>query len=337
MYLNNNTQYKEEKQYVVHFIVGLFIFSCLIFFYKRTDLFPWIGDCSSRGFDAESFMAYCHSRRYGDYEHRAYLEQLEPDLIKNVKNADVLFLGNSRAQYAFSTHAVADYFAETELIHYNFGFGMGSQNYVPEQLAIKYSISPSVLIINADPFFTDYVSQTNKNMLKNSRSTIWQYQVKGWLQTKQRELCADRDRAKDWPYSMLCQGNQETLFRNRIDGHWNVNYYRKQKAIPVAIDTLADSKISLQKATDIAERFFKVFNIAKECVVLTVTPQASTPMNFANLLAEKLQVAGIFPYSDQLRTIDYSHLDSQSAEWWSSQVLNAATPLINRCTIKPKN
>src|SRR5690349_12039247 len=50
-----------------------------------------------------AFLAFCESPRYGDYEHGAYYFDLEPEAIEALKKAEVLFLGNSRAQFAFST------------------------------------------------------------------------------------------------------------------------------------------------------------------------------------------------------------------------------------------
>jgi hypothetical protein len=311
------------------FLISFLVLSACIFIWKRADIFPWIGSCQADGYSNESFMAYCHSSRYGDYEHRAFWQALEPELINNLRKADVLFLGNSRTQYAFSTKAVSQYFEASPLKHYVFGFGMGSQNLVPEKMAQKYTLSPSVLVINADPFFTDHLNNTSKSMLNESSISQWEYYAKGWLQKKQRDIC--QHSSEGLVHSALCTRKEETLYRQRKNGHWIVKYFRKNQHIPVSINNNQNLHVSVEKASKIAKRLAKQFKIKPECMILTITPRLSTPLAFAKELALALDVPGIFPYSDDLITIDKSHLDPQSAMRWSAEFLERASPIFKKC------
>ncbi len=327
----NNHSTDNGKIFLKYFLLSFILFSLTVFTWKRADIFPWIGSCVSEGYRHNSFLSYCHSNRYGDYEHRAFWHQLEPGLIENVKNAKVLFLGNSRAQYAFSTDAVSRYFKDHKLSHYVFGFGMGSQNYVPEKMAEKFNLQPQVLIVNTDPFFTDYISQTNLNMLDESQRSHWEYNVKGWLQKKQRAIC--NNHSTSLIHKLLCSGKEETLFRNRSNGHWNVKYFRKNKKIPVAKDNIFTSAEDIDKAVIIATHFIESFKIDSECLILTVTPRTSTPLAFAKALSSRLEVPGIFPFPNGLLTVDDSHLDPDSAERWSEEFLQQASTVIEKCTM----
>ena len=325
----NRSDEADNKGFVRWFALCFLIFSLAIFYWKRSDIFPWIGSCNAHGYDENHFLSYCHSTRYGDYEHRAFWYELIPDLIEPVRRADVLFLGNSRTQYAFSTPAIENYFDQNEITHYVFGFGMGSQNFVPEKMAEKYGLQPSAVIINADPFFTDHISKTNMNMMEESNLRDWEYAAKGWLQKTQRDIC--KNKPESTAYKFFCTGIEETLYRNQENGHWRVKYFRKNKRIPVAIDNLQDLEVSLDQAVRIAERFRKNLNISQGCMILTVTPRTATPLAFARQLAERLKTPGIFPMPKNLLTVDDSHLDPDSAIRWSAELIRQASPILKNC------
>lgn len=319
------------RRFSLAFVLLAVLFSLSIFVWKRSDVFPWIGSCNPAGYSEGSFMAYCHSSRFGDFEHRAFWKELEP-VMPYVREADVLFLGNSRTQYAFSTNPVLDWFASSPLTHYVFGFGMGSQNIVPERLAEKYKLRPRSLIINADPFFTDFESVTNKNAFEESAVREWEYRAKMWLQNRQQAICANE--GEGILAKLFCGGDMETLFRKYENGHWDVRYFRKNQHIPVKIDNNQSNRVSVAKAADIAERFFDSFGVDKECVILTVTPRAQTALAFGESLAAELGVAGIFPLPENLMTVDASHLDPPSADRWSALLMQEAAPILEACGLK---
>ena len=301
--------------------------------FKRTDWFPWIGECNWRGYDREYFMAYCHTRRYGDYEHWAYWNGAEPEILEGLKQADVLFLGNSRTQFAFSTEAVSDFFRDYPSKHYVFGFGVGSQSEVPLRMIERHKLKPKVLVINADPFFSDYFSDVNVRMTKNDRSTSWGFDARKWLQKEQRKICVGNKTSNGIVKKAFCSGESETLYRNRKNGHWRTDFFRENKMIPVSYDDklLLDR---LDKTVEYAQNFIKRTGIDRSCVIITVTPRTDTPLQFARRLADKLQVPSAFPSIDGLITIDGSHLDKVSAERWSREFLRLAKPVIDRCAVR---
>lgn len=320
----------DGKKFSQYFFFGLLLFSLTIFIWKRADIFPWIGGCSSAGYSNDTFMSYCHSTRFGDYEHRAYWQQLEPGLIDPIKNADVLFLGNSRTQYAFSTDAIKNHFANNPLSHYVFGFGMGSQNFVVEKMVEKFSLKPKAVIINADPFFTDRISGTNASMLDESAVKQWEYAAKQWLQNRQRAICEDN--SQGFISRLLCLGTEETLFRDKQNGHWDVRYFRKNKRIPVAMNESEITSEEMDKAIQIARSFQEKLGLSSKCILLTVTPRTETPITFARTLSVKLGWPGIFPMLENLVTVDDSHLDPDSALRWSEEFIGQADKILRRCS-----
>ena len=82
-----------------------------------------IFSCPADGYSADRYLAYCSGTSYADYEHGAFWFDLEPSAQDFARNADVLFLGNSRLQVAFSTAATANWFSAASARYYLLGFG----------------------------------------------------------------------------------------------------------------------------------------------------------------------------------------------------------------------
>ncbi|MBX2836275.1 MAG: hypothetical protein KTR35_05435 [Gammaproteobacteria bacterium] len=319
-----------HQRYAIVFVSLFVLIGSMVFVFKRTDLFPWIGACHAGGYDEEHYMAYCHSTRYGDYEHYALFKGSEPKVIDALQAAEVLFLGNSNTQYAFSTQAASTYFANTGISHYVMGFGNGAMSPVAQTIIETHQLNPSVLVVNADPFFSTEINGTFQVLLDAGDSNRVQYDRKRRLQQWQQSVCADEH--SSWQ-SWLCQGSAETLYRNRSNGHWKTDFYREDLKIPVSV---ADTALldELNDATQSARQFIEAVGVPAECTVITVSPRTRTPKAFAQQLASDLGAVSVFPDVEGLLTIDHSHLNYLSAERWSTAVLAELDPVIESC-VKP--
>lgn len=298
----------------------------LVFGFKRTDLFPWPGNCNAAGYDTDHYMAYCHSTRYGDYEHFALYNNLELRAVDALKQANVLFLGNSNTQYAFSTDAVSDYFEQRGLTHYVMGFGQGAQSPVAEAVMKKHELQPQMIVANIDPFFSNETNGTFQRVLDGGPELANEFKRKQQLQRWQSRVCSDSNsRWSQW----LCRGDAETLYRSRTNGHWLTDYYRDNQRHPVT--TSNDLLDSLDVAEQAANRFINSFNIRRECIVLTLSPRTGTPNEFAKALSARLSLPLVTPEVADLVTIDHSHLDKDSAIRWSSAFLTDFDQYAKRC------
>src|SRR5688572_16088191 len=67
--------------------------------------------CQS-GYGPGQYLAYCNVEGYGEYDHGAFWFELEPDTHAAAREAEVIFLGNSRLQFAFSTASTERWFKE---------------------------------------------------------------------------------------------------------------------------------------------------------------------------------------------------------------------------------
>ncbi|MGB0867917.1 MAG: hypothetical protein ACPGSC_15505 [Granulosicoccaceae bacterium] len=313
------------RRYTVIFILA----SAVIYVMARSDLFPWIGPCNAQGYSEDHYLAYCEYGRYGDFEHGALLYSMEPGVVDQVKKSDVLFLGNSRAQYAFSTQASIAAMDASGTSWYAMGFGFGARSDMPEAMIKKHRLKPKLVVINADPFFSKSAAGLSGKVLAGGDAFIAEYEKKRKLQDIHPGLC---ERFGQGPWSKFTCGDKPTLFRARSNGTWVVKYYRPDQHIPVVY---SDSHLmdKLDDTVAAAEQFFANTGIDRSCVVLTTTPQNPTPVNMTRELAKQLDVAFIFPELEDLWTIDASHLDVPSAERWSAEFMRQLAPHVERCAL----
>lgn len=320
-----NTAPSNHQRYLKHFGIAFVLLAIVTLFWARTDLFPTINGCYGKAYDDDHYMAYCQSKRYGDYEHGAAALALEPGFIEGAKAAEVLMLGNSRTQYAFSTQAVDRFFTERDWPYYVFGFGFDAQSNFPNFLFQHHEISPKAVIVNADPFFSPWPTPLSRRMATESETWLaWEYQTKQQQQPWHAELCTQ----ENWLSQFFC-GRAPTIYRARSNGMWLTKYYRPDHHHRVAED---DSLLDrLPNSIEVAKAFMQTHQLPPECVILTVTPQQSTPVAFAQQLAGQLGTPFVYPRLDELYTVDKEHLDPPSAERFSDAFLQQAAPWLERC------
>src|SRR5215469_970354 len=81
-----------------------------------------IFSCQASEYGADGYLGYCGATSYGDYDHGAIWFDLEPAAFAAAAHAPVLFIGNSRTQFAFSSQATADWFSSLSESYYLLGF-----------------------------------------------------------------------------------------------------------------------------------------------------------------------------------------------------------------------
>ena len=69
-----------------------------------------VSSCRAPGGDHQ-FLAYCTHPWFGDYEHAVYGWGWRPDAVRSAREAEVLFLGSSTSQVAFSSESTRQFFS----------------------------------------------------------------------------------------------------------------------------------------------------------------------------------------------------------------------------------
>lgn len=311
------------------YVLLLVLVSTAAFGYRlRTGIFA----CPAAGEgDGELYLAYCHGETYGDYDHGAFWFGLEPAVRDNAAQADVLFLGSSRLQFAFSTGATSAWFQARSLRHYLLGFGYTESVTFVAPLVARLGPHASAYVINVDRFFTDNESPPGAEILHGEDVALRKYEDKRRWQRAHDTACG--------AVGALC-GDELAFFRRPGDGHWRVGGHAQGGVAFVPAD-VSDGPPGDTGRWDafaaIADRFVRALPVDRRCVTLTLVPYAGTRRAEAEAIARALGTDLVTPAVSDLRTFDGSHLDEASAERWSAAFFEMAGPRIEPCTARAKS
>jgi hypothetical protein len=279
--------------------------------------------CQADGYGSNRYLAYCGGDAYADYEHGALYFDLEPSTESFVRDSEVLFLGNSRLQVAFSTDATAEWFSSFDSRYHLLGFSYFENALFAETLLDKIKPQAGVYVINLDGFFDPHETIPAKAILHDTDARQ-KYQVKRNWQHAHRAACQT--------IPQLC-GHKFVIYRSRETGAYyafQTEGAAEQRITPVSYDSVADPEL-VKDETNAAIDFLSRYTKGK-CVILTMVPFVGTTIGDATAIASALGMELIVPSPlDGLTTFDGYHLDRPSAERWSRAFFQAAGPKIRSC------
>ena len=282
-----------------------------------------IFSCLADGYDTDRYLAYCNGANYADYEHGAFYFDIEPSVYNFARNADVLFLGNSRLQVALSTAATANWFSVASAQYYLMGFSYFENMVFARALLRKIRPRARVYVINIDDFFDESESPPVKTILHDPGARH-QYEVKRLWQRVHEPICKT--------FAALC-GDKFVIFRSRETGAY-YNYHTEamvnRKITPISYDQVINRTV-VNSNTAAASDFLSHFAQGK-CVILTMVPSVGTKIGNANAIANNLNMELVTPRTLQgLQTFDGYHLDAPSAQRWAQAFFQVAGPRIRSC------
>ncbi len=294
------------------------------FAYKlRTD---GIFACPASGYGADQYLAYCQTTGYGDYDHGAFWFAMEPAAQRAAAQADVLFLGNSRMQFALSTEATTRWFSSSNALFYLLGFSFGENLQFEAPLLAKLNPRAKVYVINVDRFFDeDWVSSPTDAVRHRPDDALSSFEEKKRWQIFHKGLCTS--------VPAIC-GNQVAFFRSRSNGVWQLQGSEHFKAAAVS-DTVpaADDLAHWKRYAELGQEFVSRLPVERQCVILTIAPWEATKTSEARAIADALNLDLVAPKLSGLRTLDGDHLDHESAQRWSAAFFEAAGPRIRQCLL----
>jgi hypothetical protein len=302
---------------------------CIVLVAALASYWHWIRTrsifaCTADGYTADQYVANCNATGYGDYEHGAFWYGLEPSALNFAKEADVLFLGNSRLQFAFSTSATANWFSAAFSRYYLLGFSYYENMTFLKPLLSKLNPRAKVYVISLDDFFEQTESPPVKTIFHDpsARST---YETKRLWQSPHEWVCR--------MVPAICR-REHTIFRSRETGAYSRSgHFSVENVTPVSYDRGVSEDV-VKRNTAAAIDFLSRLPVQKDCVILTMTPTTGTKVENYNAIAAALGKVLVMPQIPGLQTFDGSHLDPPSAERWSQAFFQAAGPEIRSCLKK---
>lgn len=275
--------------------------------------------CQAGSYTGDRYLSYCQALKYGDYDHGAIWFGLEPEANQAAASADVLFVGNSRTQFGFSSDATDRWFAGASARYYLLGFSHYENFNFEAPLLKKLSPRARVYIINMDSFFEPVVQPPAATVMHDPGAE-GRYRQKQLAQSVHQAICG---------LVPLACGDEYTIFRNRPTGSWVVAGGTFREA-DVGYDPSVDSaKVASYVAR--GQEFLPTLKADRSCVILTIVPTVQTAWGSARAIAAGLGTPFVAPQPEGLRTFDAIHLDRPSAERWSAAFFAEAGPVIERC------
>ena len=275
--------------------------------------------CPAAGYTSDAYLAYCQAEAYGDYDHGAVWFGLEPRVGFSAAKAQVLFLGTSRMQYAFSTAATEDWFTTRGFSFYLLGFSHSENIEFVEPLLTRLKPAAEVYVVNIDEFFEERESGPAASILREHRVLSRYRQKRAW-QFAHRNICG-------W-VPQLC-GKQPAFYRSVTWGAWTLSGEGFDEA--EVADDLSGSSSDWIHLQERGTAFLESLSVPRECIILTIVPWQSTPRAQGEALARQLGLPVIAPRLEGLRTFDGSHLDPSSAQRWSNAFFDSAGKRIAKC------
>ncbi len=277
--------------------------------------------CPADGYSADRYLAYCQANRYGDYEHGAFWFGLEPAAGRALSASQVVFLGNSRVQWGFSSAPTAGWFSGASASYYLLGFSYYETYQFEQGLLDRYAPRPRAYVINVDAFFQSPPSLPARYVMDGGADAWFNYQSKRLLQVTHRALCAR--------WRRLC-GDSFAAYRSRSTGAWSFDRTPPPNK-PVSNDPAAADPGRVRRELAIARSFLGRLPVSEECVLLTLVPTVKTERANAQALAAALGMPLIAPEPTGLTTFDGSHLEPASAARWSEAFFAAAGARLHHC------
>ena len=233
--------------------------------------------------------------------------------MNSARNADVLFVGNSRVQIAFSTPATTEWFSSLHSRYYLLGFGYDENVSFTELLLQKIHARPEIYVVDVDGFFNRSKTPPAKIVMDDPQART-RYEVKRRWQFIHKPICST--------IPAICR-HRYVVFRSRETGAYStVGIFKNIK--PVSYDPVVDQKLVNTDAVS-AKEFLSNLPIPRECIILTIVPYVETKLAYANAVANAVGLKLITPdLLDGLQTMDGFHLDKASAERWSRAFFQTA-------------
>lgn len=280
-----------------------------------------IFSCPADRYGGDHYLGLCDSSAYGDFDHGAFWFGLEPEAIAAARNAEVLFLGNSKLQFGLSSPALGLWFSERDASYYLLGFSHDENVEFASPLLQRMRPRARVYVINAEGFFTDRQTAPAAAVMTD-QDGLNRYRGKQAWQPLHRWLCGR------WP--ALC-GNRAAFYRQRETGAWIfTGSFGEGLEKPVGPEAPPDLEKVAQMRAHVGD-FFNQLGVERECVILTALPYQYDERRTMERFAAEEGMAFIAPQLTTLRTFDGYHLDRGSAQLFTTAFFQQAGPRISRC------
>ncbi|MEZ5561166.1 MAG: hypothetical protein R3E86_21810 [Pseudomonadales bacterium] len=278
--------------------------------------------CDGSVYGDRRYLAYCNSVAFLNYDQGAFWYRLEEEAYQNAVRAEVLFVGNSKTEFALSTEETDRWFSDHSISYFLFGFAHNETVVFFEPILKAMQPHARAIIVHVDQMFEDRETPPMQ-IIHDDPAAERIFRTKRLWQPVHRSFCT--------AFPAAC-GQHFGLHRDTTNGQWLFSGTEGRLDEPVQVGVgEAIERDRWAGRQHRAERFVQSLPVDRSCVILTLIPSLNTRVDEAESLAAFLNMPLISPRVQGLTSFDRNHLDERSASIWSTAFLNAAGPRIERC------
>ena len=263
--------------------------------------------------------------RGGHLDHHVLFHGMDEDAMRNLRQADVLLMGNSRLMFALRGDALRQYFLMRGLRPFALGFGHQEQHRFPLELMRRHGLRPRVVIANVDNFFGGVTSRWGERVLADTRFDAWKTELEATAaHGTRRVLHRLVPHVPD-----LWEGEREfVIYRSERDGSWfsatEFGHGSRLMAFYRGRDLVRPHNLQLALA------FRRAVEEAGAHLIFVLVPGRDVSLTHAQMLAEMTGVPLVAPEVADLRTMDGSHLTDESAARYARVFFTHLDPVLDR-------
>jgi hypothetical protein len=265
---------------------------------------------------------YLAHDRGGHVDHHVLYFGTDPVALAHLKSADVLLLGNSRLMFGARPRALDAFFASRGLRYYVLGFGFREADRFPLAIIEKFDLRPRMVIVNADGFFENSLSDFAREVMKADRFKAWQFRQEA--ETAHEFRRATHQLVPNWVDLFGRPGfpwrRELVIYRSRANGTWQLSPWETGTA-PVGERDREQPPLRPEEI-DAARTFKAAMDARGIRTILTYVPTPRRLGGGPALFATLLQVPLIWADPAGLLTEDGDHLDESSATVWTQALVS---------------
>lgn len=269
---------------------------------------------------------YLAHDRGGHLDHYVLYHGLDAVAMTHLKNADVLFVGNSRLMFALRPEVLAPWAATHGVAYYAFGFGYRDGDDWALELIRRHDLRPRVVVVNVDGFFARPVSSGAQRVRRDTPFGARKLRFEGELAHDARRYLhrvipnwLDLYGRPGFPF-----GNEFIAYRSSRDGAWAVSPW-PAAAMPAASVDFQVEAVG-PRLGDAARAFKLELDARGSQMVLTYVPtpddSGGNPVAIGAMLGVPVVGIGV----GGLTSHDGSHLSEESAIAWSRRLTEDLAP-----------
>lgn len=267
----------------------------------------------------------------GHVDHHVIYFGTDAAVVRHLKAAEVLFLGNSRLMFALRPDVLRPFFADRQRTYYVMGFGYREADAFPLAILRRFDLRPRLVVVNADGFFGGGLSPWAEEVVRDTpfgaRKRQWESEATHEARRLTQVLFPH------WPSFLALPGvgnlDTFTAYRSRQDGTWDISPWRAAghtfQPAPLEGPGVGESEAREADAF-VAELLARGARLVLTRVPTPVAMPGAGAAETARRLGVPLLVANVTAPT----SVDHSHLDAASAHDWTRAFLDQLAPEIDR-------